>query len=75
MKKLIALLMAALMIISLAACKKAGGTDAQTAQDTETQAPEGPGGNPPDGAPPEGGPGGNPPDGTPPPGGPGGPGG
>ena len=75
MKKLTALLLAALMILSLASCGKPGSTEAQATQDAQTEAPGSPGGNPPEGTPPEGGPGGSPPDGTPPSGGPGGPGG
>ena len=81
MKKFIAIILAAILVLSLAACSGTGSTGANTeANNTQSTQdnPGGPGGNPPDGTPPAGGPGGpgeNPPDGTPPSGGPGGPGG
>ena len=86
MKKLIAVLLAALMMISLAACKKTGANDQQAEQPASSEAPgsfggDGSGGQPgeqPGGQGDPGGqgmPGGTPPDGTPPPGGPGGQGG
>ena len=86
MKRIIAILVAVLMITSLAACSGGTGSEAETTQAPETtqtaqadasENPGGPGGNPPGGNPPGGnppggGPGGNPPDGTPPAGNPGG---
>ena len=61
-RKLLAFLLAAVLILSLAGCSGSGSSSTASAQDTEAETTQGgPGGTPPDGTPPggQGGPGGN----------------